>query len=90
VTSRNVIFDLIDELPESALPEVERYLVSLRDKLTPEDAEVDHEPLLPETEAMIAESRAAYARGEGISTAELLDRLCLPPLGELWRGRPTA
>jgi hypothetical protein len=51
---------------------------------------VDHEPLLPETEAMIAESRAAYARGEGISTAELLDRLGLPPLGELWRGRPTA
>jgi hypothetical protein len=44
-------------------------------------ARIDPVPLAPETEAMIVESRAAYARGEGISTEELLKRLGLPPLG---------
>jgi hypothetical protein len=43
-------------------------------------ARIDSVPLAPETEAMIEESRAALARGEGISTEELLKRLGLPPL----------
>jgi hypothetical protein len=39
--------------------------------------EVDTEPLAPETEAMVAASRAAYARGEYATQAELAARLGL-------------
>jgi hypothetical protein len=77
VISRKSRYGLIDELPESALPEAERYLVTLRDGVAPPEAAEDDEPLLPETEAMIAESRAAYARGEYVTQAELAARLGL-------------
>jgi hypothetical protein len=80
MVGRDALYELIDELPERLLPEAERYRVALRDGVAT-DADEDDEPLQPETEAMIAESRAAYERGEGISTAELLERLGLPPLG---------
>jgi hypothetical protein len=71
--TRADLHDLIDELPESAFPEAERYLVALRDGLAPVDE--DDEPLSPEEEAMIAASRAAHARGAIVSQGELRARL---------------
>jgi hypothetical protein len=78
MTTRDALYHLIDELPESALPEAERYLAALRDGLVPEDSDEDDEPLLPETEAVIEASRAAYARGEFVTSDELRTRLRLP------------
>ncbi len=60
--TRADLHDLIDELPEGAFPEAERYLVALRDGLALVDE--DDEPLSPEEEAMLVASRAARARGE--------------------------
>ena len=71
MTTKDALYQLIDELPESALPEAERYLAALRDGLVADDANEDDEPLLPETEAMMAASLAAYARGEFLTDAEL-------------------
>ena len=73
MTTRDALHDLIDELPESALPQAERYLAALRDGVASADpdGDVDDEPLLPETEATIEAARAAYARGEFLTDAEL-------------------
>ena len=78
MTTKDALYQLIDELPESALPEAERYLAALRDDLMSDDIEEDDEPLLPESEAMIEASRAAYARGEFVTSDELRTRLGLP------------
>ena len=78
MTTKDALYQLIDELPESALPEAERYLATLRDGLVPDDTDEDDEPLLPETEAMIAASLADYERGDYVTSAELRRRLRLP------------
>ena len=76
MTTKDVLHRLIDELPETALPVVERYLTSVRDDpvlhalLT---APEEDEELSPEEEAALAEARARRARGDShyISSQEL-------------------
>jgi hypothetical protein len=75
MTSRDALYHLIDELPESTLSEAERYLAALRDGLVPLDADEDDEPLTAEEETMIAASRADLARGASLTQDELRARL---------------
>jgi hypothetical protein len=68
-TSREAIYRLVDELPDTLLPEIERYLAALRDDPVLRafmDALEDDEPLTPEEIAAIEEGKAELARGEGI------------------------
>jgi hypothetical protein len=75
VTSKQALYRLIDELPEAALAEVERYLESVRDDPVLQailTAPYDDEPETEEERAGVAEARAEAARGELIDDADLL------------------
>jgi hypothetical protein len=76
MSDRTELHAMIDTLPDDLLPAVARFLEGLRAGVPP-DAPEDDEPLAPETEAMIAESRAAYERGDYVTQAELAARLGL-------------
>jgi len=68
-TSREAVHRLVDELPDTLLPEIERYLAALRDDPVLRafmEAPEDDEPLTPEEIAAIEEGKAEIARGEGI------------------------
>ena len=73
MSSRTELYALIDALPEEALPAVARYLEAVCAGC-PADNPYDDEPLSPEEEAMIAASRADFARGDVISHEEVLRR----------------
>lgn len=73
MTSRTELYALIDALPAEALPAVARYLEAVC-KGCPADNPYDDEPLSPEEEAMLAESRAAIARGDVVTHEEVLRR----------------
>jgi hypothetical protein len=77
VIARTDLYALIDALPEESLPAVARYLETVGAGAPP-DAPEDDEPLAPETEAMIAESRADYERGAWSTSAELRAQFGLP------------
>ena len=71
MTTKQDLHQLIDDLPESVLPEAERFLESLRAGDDPLlrallEAPEDDEPLTPEDIAAIEEGKAEIARGEGI------------------------
>jgi hypothetical protein len=70
MSSREAVHELVDALPQAALPAVARYLESVCAGAPP-DAPEDPEPLAPETEAMIAASRAAVARGAVLTQEQL-------------------
>ena len=69
MTTRDVLHELVDALPDELLPEAEwrlaalRYDPLLRFFLT---APEDDEPLTPEEVALIEEAEAEIARGETI------------------------
>jgi hypothetical protein len=73
MTGRTELYALIDALPEDALPAVARYLEAVCAGC-PADNPYDDEPLSPEEEAMLAESRADIARGDVVSHEEVLRR----------------
>jgi hypothetical protein len=73
VSIRAELHDLIDALPEATLPVVTRYLEAVYAGCPPDDP-YDDEPLSPEEEAMLAESRAAIARGEFLTHEQVLAR----------------
>jgi hypothetical protein len=78
MSDRAALHALIDSLPDDVLPAVTRYLEGAARGCPPPDAPDDDELLAPETEAMIAESRADYQRGAWSTSEELRARLGLP------------
>jgi len=72
---RETLYRLIDELPESAWPAAAHLLETLRASPADDDGDEDTAPLSAAAETMLAESRAAYARGEYLTSAELEARL---------------
>jgi hypothetical protein len=64
---------LLDRLPDDTLPAVARYLAAVEAGL-PADLLPEDEELSPEELAMLAESKAAIARGELVSHHEVLAR----------------
>ena len=86
MTTKEALHRLVDELPESILPEAERYLASLRDDPVLRafmEAPEDDELLTSEEIAAIEEGKAEIARGEGIPW-EVVERRLFGD-GE-WRG----
>ena len=74
MTSKQTLYRLIDELPEAALPEVERYLESVLDDPVLRAilaAPIDDEPETDEERDAVREARAEAARGELIDDADL-------------------
>jgi hypothetical protein len=57
------LHDLLDQVPDSHLPTVERMIAALAD---------DQEPISPELEARLLEANGAIERGEGIPHEEVL------------------
>jgi hypothetical protein len=73
---RDRIHRLVDQLPESTLPEVESLLADRRAATDPvlralANAPTDPEPLTEEDAAAVQEGFDAIARGEVVSDAEL-------------------
>ncbi len=69
-TTREAVHRLVDELPDTLLPEIERYLAALRDDPVLRafmEAPEDDEPLTPGEIAAIEEGKADVARGDVIS-----------------------
>jgi hypothetical protein len=65
---------LVDELPEAALPEAERYLAALRDDplaLLLLTAPIDDEPETTQERAAVQLAREAAQRGEIVADADL-------------------
>jgi hypothetical protein len=74
VTTKESLHRLVDELPDVALPEAERYLAALRDDplaLLLLTAPVDDEPETDEEREAVQEAREAAERGEIIADADL-------------------
>jgi hypothetical protein len=74
MTSKQALYRLIDELPEAALPEVERYLESVLDDPVLRAilaAPIDDEPETDAEREAVREARAEAARGELIDDADL-------------------
>jgi hypothetical protein len=74
MVTRERVHQLIEELPDSELPVIERFLEERRaDPVlrTLAEAPEDDEPLTPEDAAAIAEGVEALKRGETISQDEL-------------------
>lgn len=74
VTTKEALHRLIDDLPEDALPAVERYLSSVRDDAVVRalvTAPIDDEPTTPEEDASSEESWQAYRRGQYVSNEDL-------------------
>ena len=81
MTTKESLHALIDTLPESALPEAERYLRRLQSAAADSfltflmNAPEDDEPLTPEDIAAIEEGKSEIARGEAIPWDEAWERL---------------
>ncbi len=73
MADRERLHRLIDALPESVLPEAERYLTALDDS-SERGVPEDDEPLTAEEEAMLAASREALARGSVVTQDQLRAR----------------
>lgn len=73
MSTREALHQLVDRLPQDALPWLGRYLESVCAGAPP-NAPEDSEPLAPETEAMIAASRAAVAAGAVLTHEQLQAR----------------
>ena len=74
MTTKEALHRLIDELPESVLPNAERYLASLRDDPVLRalaTAPVDDEPTTPKEDAAAEEAWQAYRRGEFVLNDDL-------------------
>jgi hypothetical protein len=73
MTTRQVVHQLLDELPDELLAMAAERLAALRDDAFLRflvTAPVDDEPLDDEDLAALAEARAAFERGETISLDE--------------------
>ena len=84
--TRDRLHRLIDELPESQLPVVERFLTGRGAGPNPilqalADAPEDDEPLTPEDEAAIEEAYRDLAAGNVVPNDELWRRLGHAPEG---------
>ena len=71
MSTREVLHQLVDALPEDTLPAVQRYLEAVWAGCPPDDP-YDDEELSPEEQEMIDASRAAIARGEATVSHEEL------------------
>jgi hypothetical protein len=74
VTTKEALHRLIDDLPEDALPAVERYLASVRDDPVLKalvTAPIDDEPTTPEEDASSEEAWQSYRRGQYVSNEDL-------------------
>ena len=73
MTTRDRLYQLIDELPESELPAVERFLEARSDPVLRAlmDAPIDDELETEQERAAIAEADAQIARGELIDDEDL-------------------
>ena len=78
MTTKEALYRLIDELPEDALPAVERYLASVRAdpmlRVLLAAPEVD-EPTSPEEDASAREAWDRYRRGDFLTPEEANRRL---------------
>ncbi len=77
-TTKESLHRLIDELPDDALPGVERYLSAIRDDdmmRTLEAAPLDDEPSTPEEDASAREAIERYRRGDFVTADEARARL---------------
>jgi hypothetical protein len=78
---REDIYQIVNELPESALPPLLQHLERLRAAerdpflATLMNAPIDDEPTTPEEDAGTAEARRELARGEGRPLREIRDKL---------------
>lgn len=84
--TRDRLHALVDDLPEGALPEVERFLSERGASVDPflqalANAPEDDEPLTPEDEAAIEEGYRDLAAGNVVSNDELWRRLGHAPNG---------
>jgi predicted transcriptional regulator len=75
ISTRELLHELVDELPENQLAAAARYLEQLR-----ANAPYDDEPLTEEELAAIDEGFADIAAGRVYSTDEVRRRLGLPPI----------
>ena len=78
VTTKDALHRLIDELPDDALPGVERYLSAIRDDpmvRTLVAAPLDDEPTSPEDDASAREAIECYHRGDFLTADEARARL---------------
>ncbi len=74
MTRKEALHRLIDELPEDALPAVERYLASVRDDPVARalaTAPLDDEPTTPKENTAAGQGWRAYRRGESVSNEDL-------------------
>jgi hypothetical protein len=78
MSTREALHELVDELPESMLDEVERYLRAVAPASGPTlrelamSAPIDDEPLTPEDIKALDEARQSINRGRaGISTGDV-------------------
>ncbi len=77
MTVRDDVHELVDALPDSELPAVQRYLESLTRSLDDPlgrflaAAPEDDEPTTPEEDRKAAEAREAFRRGERVAGEEL-------------------
>lgn len=73
MTTKEALHGLIDELPDYALSEAERYLAALRDDPMLRAlmaAPIDDEPTTPEEDEGAREAWEEYLRGEYVSADE--------------------
>ncbi len=78
MTTKEVLHRLIDELPDDALPGVERYLAAVRDDPMMRillAAPLDDEPTTPEEDASAREGIERYRRGDYLTADEAKARL---------------
>ena len=68
--TRQSLYRLIDELPETELPSVARYIRSLHP--FPEEVSLEDESFSPEQQAALAESWAQLKRGELIRFEDVI------------------
>ena len=74
MTAREALYRLIDELPDDALPAVERYLAAVRDDPVYRAAMAaprDDEGSSPEEDAEADAAWARYRRGEYVANGDL-------------------
>jgi hypothetical protein len=74
VATKESLHRLVDELPDAALAEAERYLAALRDDplaLLLLTAPVDDEPETDEERKAVQEARHAAQQGEVVADADL-------------------
>ncbi len=74
MSTREALHQLVDALPDTALPAVARYLEAVCAGCPPDDP-YDDVPLSPEEEAMLTASDEAIARGDVLTHEEVLAQL---------------